>query len=93
MHQTVQLELSEHLRPLLDVQSRWNQDNMSGEGPVDAEVEGRSEPVTTEKITKGINEMDSDTTAGSSSIVAEICEALRESLIRAKCLTSYRTSF
>ena len=48
---------------------------MSEEGPVDAEVEGPSEPVTTEMITKGINKIDIDTTAGSSSIVAEICEA------------------
>ena len=71
----VQLELNKHLYHLLDVESSLNPDDMSEEVPVEGEVEGQSEPVTTEKITKDISKIDSDTTAGSSSIVTEICEA------------------
>ena len=49
---------------------------MSEEGPVEAEVEGRSEV-----IIRGITKIASDTTAGFSSIVAEICEDLHDSCI------------
>ena len=49
---------------------------MSEEGPVEAKVEGRCE-----MITRGITKIASDTTAGFSSIVAEICEDLHESYI------------
>ena len=59
---------------LLNVEFPWNPEDMSVESP----VEGPSEPVTSEKITKATNKMASGKAAGPSGIVAEMLKPFGE---------------
>ena len=71
----------EHYERLLNVEFPWNPDDLSEESP----VEGPSEPITLEMITKAISKMASGKAAGPSGIVAEM-------LVQRKCVILLRTS-
>ena len=58
----------EHYERLLNVEFPWNPEDLSEESP----VEGPSEPITLEMITKAISKMASGKAAGPSGIVAEM---------------------
>ena len=58
----------EHYERLLNVEFPWNPEGLSEESP----VEGPSEPITLEMITKAITKMASGKAAGPSGIVAEM---------------------
>ena len=64
----------EHYERLLNVEFPWNTEDLSVESP----VEGPSEPITLEMITKAINKMASGKAAGPSGIVAEMLKPLGE---------------
>ena len=64
----------EHYERLLNVEFPWNPEDLSVESP----VEGPSEPITLEMITKAINKMASGKAAGPSGIVAEMLKPLGE---------------
>ena len=64
----------EHFERLLYVEFLWNPDNLLEESP----VEGASEPIITEMITKAISKMASSKAAGPSSIVTEMLKPVGE---------------
>ncbi|MES9950785.1 MAG: endonuclease/exonuclease/phosphatase family protein, partial [Candidatus Thiodiazotropha sp.] len=64
----------EHYERLLNVEFPWNPDDLSEEMP----VEGPSEPITTEMVTKAISKMGSGKAAGPSGIVAEMLKPVGE---------------
>ena len=74
----------EHYERLLNVEFPWNPEDLSKESP----VEGPSEPITLEMITKAISKMASGKAAGPSGIVAEMLVNLGLS----RCVISLRTS-
>ena len=65
---------SEHYERLLNVEFPWNPEDLSEESP----VEGPSEPITLEMITKAISKMASGKAAGPSGIVAEMLKPVGE---------------
>ena len=65
----------EHYERLLNVEFPWNPEDLSKESP----VEGPSEPITLEMITKAISKMASGKAAGPSGIVAEMLKPVGES--------------
>ena len=65
----------EHYERLLNVEFPWNPEDLSKESP----VEGPSEPITLEMITKAIGKMASGKAAGPSGIVAEMLKPVGES--------------
>ena len=64
----------EHYERLLNVEFPWNPEDLSEENP----VEGPSEPITLEMITKAISKMASGRAAGQSGIVAEMLKPVGE---------------
>ena len=64
----------EHYERLLNVEFPWNPEDLSEESP----VEGPSEPITLEMITKAITKMASGKAAGPSGIVAEMLKPFGE---------------
>ena len=64
----------EHYERLLNVELPWNPEDLSEESP----VEGPSEPITLEMITKAITKMASGKAAGPSGIVAEMLKPVGE---------------
>ena len=66
--------MKKHYEHLLNVEFPWNSDNLSEESP----VEGRSEPITTEMITKAISKIVSGKAARPSGIVAEMLKPVGE---------------
>ena len=64
----------EHYERLLNVEFPWNPEDLSEESP----VEGSSEPITLEMITKAITIMASGKAAGPSGIVAEMLKPVWE---------------
>ena len=66
---------------LLNVEFPWNREDLS----VESRVEGPSEPITTEMITKSINKMTSGKAAGPSGIVAEMLKPLGEAGVAEVC--------
>ena len=64
----------EHYERLLNVEFPWNPEDLSEESP----VEGPSEPITLEMITKAINKMASGKAAGPSGIIAEMLKPVGE---------------
>ena len=64
----------EHYERLLNVEFPWNPEDLSEESP----VEGPSEPITLEMITKAISKMASGKAAGPSGIVAEMLKPVGE---------------
>ena len=72
----------EHYACLLNVEFPWNPDDLSVEGP--------SEQITTEIITKAISKMASGKAAGPSGIVTEIV-SMSGKLAHLKFVTSLRT--
>ena len=64
----------EHYERLLNVEFPWNPEDLSEESP----VEGPSEPITLEMITKAISKMASGKAAGPSGIVAEMLKLVGE---------------
>ena len=64
----------EHYERLLNVEFPWNPEDLSEESP----VEGPSEPVALEMITKAISKMASGKAAGPSGIVAEMLKPVGE---------------
>ena len=56
---------------VLNVEFPWNPEDLSEESP----VEGPSEPITLEMITKAISKMASGKAAGASGIVAEMLKS------------------
>ena len=64
----------EHYERLLNVEFPWNPEDLSEESP----VEGQSEPITLEMITKAISKMASGKAAGPSGIVAEMLKPTGE---------------
>ena len=68
LDEDVKKEAKEHYERLLNVEFPWNPEDLSVESP----VEGQSEPITSEMITKAINKIASGKAAGPSGIVAEI---------------------
>ena len=64
----------EHYERLLNVEFPWNPEDLSEESP----VEGPSEPITLEMITKAISKMASGKAAGPSGIVAEMLKPAGE---------------
>ena len=64
----------EHYERLLNVEFPWNPEDLSEESP----VEGPSEPITLEMITKAISKMASGKAAGPSIIVAEMLKPVGE---------------
>ena len=64
----------EHYKCLLNVEFPWNPENLSVESP----VEGPSEPITLEMITKAITKMASGKAAGPSDIVTEMLKPVGE---------------
>ena len=64
----------EHYELLLNVEFPWNPEDLSEESP----VEGPSEPITLEMITKAISKMASGKAAGPSGIVAEMLKPVGE---------------
>ena len=87
----------EHYERLLNVEFPWNPEDLSEESP----VEGPSEPITLEMITKAISKMAYGKAAGASGIVAEVGEAgaeevrdLVENIISEGCIpTDWQESF
>ena len=65
----------EHYERLLNVEFPWNPEDLSKESP----VEGPSEPITLEMITKAIGKIASGKAAGPSGIVAEMLKPVGES--------------
>ena len=65
----------EHYERLLNVEFPWNPEDLSKESP----VEGPSQPITLEMITKAISRMASGKAAGPSGIVAEMLKPVGES--------------
>ena len=65
----------EHYERLLNVEFSWNPEDLSKEST----VEGPSEPITLEMITKAISKMASGKAAGPSGIVAEMLKPVGES--------------
>ena len=65
----------EHYERLLNVEFPWNPEDLSKESP----VEGPSEPITLEMITKAISKMASGKAAGPAGIVAEMLKPVGES--------------
>ena len=66
----------EHYERLLKVEFPWNPEDLSEESPV--ELQGPSEPITLEMITKAITKMASGKAAGPSGIVAEMLKPVGE---------------
>ena len=66
--------LREHYERLLNVEFPWNPEDLSEE----SQVEGQSEPITLEMITKAISKMASGKAAGPSGIVAEMLKPIGE---------------
>ena len=66
----------EHYERLLNVEFPWSPEDLSKESP----VEGHSEPITVEMITKAISKMASGKAAGPSGIVAEMLKPVDESV-------------
>ena len=64
----------EHYERLLNVEFPWNPEDLSEESP----VEGPSEPITLEMITKAISKMASGKAAGPSGIVTEMLKPVGE---------------
>ena len=64
----------EHYERLLNVEFPWNPEDLSEESP----VEGPSEPITLEMITKAISKIASGKAAGPSGIVAEMLKPVGE---------------
>ena len=64
----------EHYEHLLNVEFPWNPEDLSEESP----VEGPSEPITLEMITKAISKMASGKAAGPSGIVTEMLKPVGE---------------
>ena len=64
----------EHYERLLNVEFPWNPEDLSEESP----VEGQSEPITLEMITKAISKMASGKAARPSGIVAEMLKPVGE---------------
>ena len=64
----------EHYERLFNVEFPWNPEDLSEESP----VEGPSEPITLEMITKAISKMASGKAAGPSGIVAEMLKPVGE---------------
>ena len=64
----------EHYEHLLNVEFPWNPEDLSEESP----IEGPSEPITLEMITKAISKMASGKAAGPSGIVAEMLKPIGE---------------
>ena len=64
----------EHYERLFNVEFPWNPEDLSEESP----VEGPSEPITLEMITKAISKMASGKAAGPSDIVAEMLKPVGE---------------
>ena len=64
----------EHYERLLNVEFPWNPEDLSEESP----VEGPSEPITLEMITKAISKMVSGKAVGPSGIVAEMLKPVGE---------------
>ncbi|MCU7898061.1 MAG: hypothetical protein KZQ61_05230, partial [Candidatus Thiodiazotropha sp. (ex Lucinoma aequizonata)] len=64
----------EHYERLLNIEFPWNPDDLSEESP----VEGPSEPITTEMITKAISKMGLGKAAGPSGIIAEMLKPAGE---------------
>ena len=64
----------EHYERLLNVEFPWNPEDLSEESP----VEGPSEPITLEMITKAISKMASGKAAGPSGIAAEMLKPVGE---------------
>ena len=64
----------EYYERLLNVEFPWNPEDL----PVESPVEGPSEPITLEMITKATNKMASGKAAGPSGIVAEMLKPLGE---------------
>ena len=77
----------EHYERLLNVEFPWNPEDLSEESP----VEGPSEPITLEMITKAISKMASGKAAGPSGIVAEMLKPVGEAA-QWRCVLSLRTS-
>ena len=82
----------EHYEHLLNVEFPWNPEDLSEESP----VEGPSEPITLEMITKAISKMASGKAAGGpaagpSGIVAEMLKPVGEAGA-VRCVISLRTS-
>ena len=73
----------ENYERLLNVEFPWNPEDLSEESP----VEGPSEPITLEMITKAITKMASGKAAGLSGIVAELGK-----LVQRKCVILLRSS-
>ena len=67
-------KLGEHYKRLLNVEFPWNPEDLSEKSP----VEGPSEPITLEMITKAISKMASGKAAGPSIIVAEMLKPVGE---------------
>ena len=65
----------EHYEHLLNVEFPWNPENLSEESP----VEGASERITLEMITKATSKMASGKAAGPSGIVVEMLKPVGES--------------
>ena len=72
LDEDVKKEAKEHYERLLNVEFPWNPEDLSVESP----VEGQSEPITSEMITKAINKIASGKAAGPSGIVAEILKPM-----------------
>ena len=64
----------EHYERLLNVEFPWNPEDLPEESP----VEGLSEPITLELVTKGITKMASGKAVGPSGIVAEMLKPVGE---------------
>ena len=64
----------EHYEHLLNVEFPWNPEDLSEESP----VEGPSEPITLEMITKAFSKMASGKAAGPSGIVTEMLKPVGE---------------
>ena len=71
----------EHYERLLNHEFPWNPEDLSEESP----VEGPSEPITLEMITKAITKMASGKAAGSSGIVAEMLKPVGEAGAEVVC--------
>ena len=85
----------EHYERLLKVEFPWNPEDLSEESP----VEGPSEPITLEMITRAISKMASGKAAGPSGIVAEMLKPFGEAgvvedIISEGCIpTDWQESF
>ena len=73
--------LIEHQERLLNVEFPWIPEDLS----VESTIEGPSEPITSEMITKAINKMASGKAAGPSGIVADMLKPLKEAGIAELC--------